>query len=330
MPLEQRLRARKDVQHLLLRVLHRKETGGAARENQNFFAHGARGSHAEPVVIERAPLEDELGDVLDKALRRTGLTEQDLAAQSGVDAGRIRDVIDYREGLNADEISRLAKALQLNPVGLAAVAGGAYPLPEIRGLPFCLYPMRTSHGIGVANAYIVADCSSDEGLLFDCGTDPEALRRVWPARIKRLQAVLLTHHEAEHAGGLPEIRQRFPQVPVIAPPGPNLKGLTVTPQDGTVLSFGGFEVRVWQTPGHVENHLCYVVTTRRSPKRTPLLVSGDVLFAGSVGGGYFCPERLAGSLGRIFRELPSDTVVAPGHGPLTTIKNERAFNPFVS
>lgn len=287
--------------------------------------------HASRVVIERAPLEDELGDVLDKALCRAGITEQELAARTCVDVGRIRDAIDYRGGFSAQELGAIAAALNLNPTGLAAVAGGRYPLPEVRGMPFCVYPLRAPYGIGVTNAYIVADCASDSGLLFDSGTDPEALRRVWPSRINRLHAVFLTHYESEHVGGLPEVRARFGSVPVFGPAGaPSVPGGVVTLQDGAKLSFDGFEVCVWHTPGHVENHHCYVIRAQRAGGRVPLLVSGDLLFAGSVGGGYFCRERLAASIARVFRDLPTDTVVAPGHGPLTTIKNERAFNPFVS
>jgi hydroxyacylglutathione hydrolase len=268
--------------------------------------------------------------VLDKALQRSRMTEQELAMRTGIDAGRIRDVIDYRGGLNAQELGEIATVLKLNPTGLAAVAGGQYPLPEVRGLPFCLYPLRAPYGIGVANGYIVADCSSDAGILFDCGTDAEALRRVWPSRISRLHAVFLTHYETEHAGGLPEVRARFGSVPVFGPGGaPDGRGI-ITLQNEATLTFGGFEVCAWHTPGHVENHHCYLVKAQRAKGKVPLLVAGDLLFAGSVGGGYFCADRLAASLARVFHDLPADTVIAPGHGPLTTIKNERAFNPFVS
>jgi glyoxylase-like metal-dependent hydrolase (beta-lactamase superfamily II) len=296
---------------------------------QNLFAVELVAAHARRMVIERAPLEDELGDVLDKALLRAGLTAEGLAEQVEVEPGRIRDAIDYRGTFSAAELGRMATVLRLNPTGLIAVAGGHYPLPEIRGLPFCLYPLRTPHGIGVANGYIVADCAREIGLLFDCGADADALRRVWPARITGLHAVFLTHSELEHTGGLPDVRRRFPHVTVFGPRGVTGGGV-IEPQDGATLTFDEFEVRVWQTPGHVETHFCYVVNARRTGHRAPLLVSGDLLFAGSVGGSYFCAQRLAKSLQRVLGgELPSETVVAPGHGPLTTIKNERAFNPFV-
>lgn len=282
------------------------------------------------MVIERAPLEDELGDVLDKAMRHAGLTEQELAARARVDVNRLRDVIDYRGSFDPEELGRLAGVLGLHAAGLAAVASGRYPLPEPSGLPFCLYPLRMAYGIGVANAYLVGDCASEAGVLFDCGTDPEALRRVWPARVTRLEAVFLTHYEAEHVGGLAEVRARFPGVPVFGPGGEGAPTGVVTLQDGATLEVAGFSVRVWHTPGHVESHHCYLVSAPRARGRRSLLVTGDLLFAGSAGGCYFCRDRLSASLRRIWREAPADAVVAPGHGPLTTIKNERAYNPFVS
>ncbi|HEY0968361.1 MAG TPA: MBL fold metallo-hydrolase [Opitutaceae bacterium] len=280
------------------------------------------------MVIERAPLEDELGDVLEKALRHADLSQAEVARQAGLELGRLRDAIDYRYDFTREELSRLAGVLGLRDEGLAALAGGRYPLPEISGLPFCLYPLRMPHGIGVANAYIVADCSSHQGILFDTGHDSEALRRAWPPGIRSLDAIFITHGETEHAGGLAGLQSDFGRVPVFGPAGAGISGAT-SPGEGTTLRFGSLEVSVRDTPGHAEAHHCYVVRSREARSGVPLLVSGDLLFAGSVGGGYYCHRRLDAHLHRLLAELPPGTVVAPGHGPLTTLANEQAFNPFV-
>jgi glyoxylase-like metal-dependent hydrolase (beta-lactamase superfamily II) len=66
------------------------------------------------------------------------------------------------------------------------------------------------------------------------------------------------------------------------------------------------------------------------PTAASLLISGDLIFAGSLGGGYFCCQRLLTHSRRMLDLLPSDTVIAPGHGPLTTVANERRFNPFLA
>ena len=137
------------------------------------------------------PLEDELGDILEKAMRCADLSEEALGGLAGVSTEKIRDAFDYRYDFALDEIARLAGVLGLNEVGLAALASGHYPVPEIGGLPFCLYPLRTPHGIGVANAYILADSGASRGILFDSGADAEALLRVWPAAIRHLDAVYI-------------------------------------------------------------------------------------------------------------------------------------------
>ncbi len=280
------------------------------------------------VVIEYAPLEDELGDILEKAMRHASLTEHALAERSAVPLEKIRDAVDYRYDLNAEEIRRLATALELNETGLSAIAQCRYPLPEIAGLPFCLYPLRFPHGIGVANAYIVADCCQSTGLLFDTGTDYFQLRRVWPKSIKKPEAIFITHSETEHLGGLRDLIATEGNIPVFCPEGKCLSG-AVALGEGARLTFGRLEVQALKTPGHCESHNCYVVTVPSAPSAAPLLISGDTLFAGSTGAAFFCRQKLATNLRRMFDQLPENTVVAPGHGPLTTIKNERQFNPFV-
>jgi len=280
------------------------------------------------VVIEHAPFEDELGDILDKAMGHAGLTEHALAERSSVPAEKIHDAIDYRYDLSTEEIQRLAVALELNETGLLAIAQTRYPLPEIAGLPFCLYPLRFPHGIGVANAYIVADCCQSSGILFDTGTDYFHLRRLWPRNIKKPEAIFVTHGETEHIGGLRDLIANEGKVPVFCPEGKCIEG-AVALGEGARLTFGRLEVQALKTPGHCESHNCYVVTAPSAPTAAPLLVSGDTLFAGSTGGAFYCRQKLAANLRRMLDLLPENTVVAPGHGPLTTIKNERRYNPFV-
>lgn len=282
------------------------------------------------MVIERAPLEDELGDVLEKAIRGCGLAETDVAERAGIPVDRLRSAIDYCERLESAELMRLAEVLGLQSVGLNAVASEAYPLPEISGLPFCLYPLRMPHGIGVANAYLVADCSQDWGILFDTGTGADGLWRSWPAKINRIAAVFLTHYETEHCGGLGAVRKRFSDVPVFGPDGDDRPAGVVALSDGASIKEGGFAIEVCSTPGHVEAHHCYRVTVPQAPQGRSLLVAGDLLFAGSIGGAYHCCKCLHTSLDRMIKGSPLNTVVAPGHGPLTTIENEQKFNPFLS
>jgi glyoxylase-like metal-dependent hydrolase (beta-lactamase superfamily II) len=274
------------------------------------------------------PLEDELGDVIDKAMRRAGLTEEALAEQAGVPLPKILDAIDYRPDLTCDELRRIALALGLNEIGLCALGTGKYPQPDIGALPFCVWPLRMSHGIGVANAYLVAECGSSRALLFDTGAGIEALQRVWPDQIRGLDAVYLTHVEAEHAGGLCEVVARFGVESAFVPRGavaPCGRGIG----EGEILTFGSLQVTAYSTPGHAAAHNCYVVSSLCTRGGAALLVSGDLVFAGSVGGAFYSAEKLQSSLRRMLTVVPPSTVIAPGHGPLTTVENERRFNPFI-
>lgn len=274
------------------------------------------------------PLEDELGDVIEKAMRRAGLTEDALAERAGVPLAKILDAIDYRPDLTCDELRRLAGALALNEVGLCALGTGKYPQADVGALPFCVWPLRMPHGIGVANAYLVGECGSTRAVLFDTGAGIDALQRVWPANVRQLDAVFLTHVEAEHAGGLCEVVSRFGVASAFIPRG------AVAPcgqpiGESETRRFGPLEITTYSTPGHAAAHNCYLVRAPAARSGGALLVSGDLVFAGSVGGAFFSAEQLQTNLRRMLTVAPPNTVIAPGHGPLTTVENELRYNPFV-
>ena len=274
------------------------------------------------------PLEDELGDVLEKAMSCAGLSPEALAARSGVPEAKIRDAVDYRPELEPRECSRLALALGLNEVGLCALASGKYPLPEADGLPFAVWPLRIPFGIGVVNAYVVG---GDDGgaLLFDTGPGTTGAAGAWPAAVSRCDAVFITHVEPEHVGGLREVMARFGIGRAFVPAGGSVPGAEAM-GEGETYRCGSLEVAAFRTPGHCAMHNCYHVRTPALPQARSLLVTGDLVFAGSAGGPYHCQKQLRQHLRRVLEAVPPETVVAPGHGPLTTAGNELRYNPFVS
>ncbi len=278
--------------------------------------------------LQTIPLEDELGDVLDKAMSCAGLTVEALAARAGVPAARIHDAIDYRPELGPDELSRLALALGLNEVGLCALGLGKYPRPEIGPLPFSVWPLRMAYGIGWVNAYLVVEGGADRGLLFDTGPGLPALTATWPDPVRGVDGVFLTHVEAEHAGGLCEVVAHFGVGSAFIPTGARAPcGHPLA--EGESVRFGALEVTAFSTPGHAPAHNCYRVRSTAAPAGRALLISGDLVFAGSAGGPYFCQRQLRLHLRRVLAAVPADTLVAPGHGPLTTAENELRFNPFL-
>jgi glyoxylase-like metal-dependent hydrolase (beta-lactamase superfamily II) len=272
-------------------------------------------------------LEDELGDVLDKALQHAGLTEDQLAAATGIEANRIKDAEDYRYDFTCAELQKLAVALGLNEVGVCAMSEGKYPLPELPALPFALHTIALPYGIGRVNAFVLQDFVTQRTILVDTVDRPERLAAAWPAGVAAPAAVLLTHWDRDHAGGLPAVILPQPGLSVLAPASRSGVAVDVL-GEGDERCVAGFQIRAFRTPGHIAEHNAYFVTSE-SASGPGVLFSGDLIFAGSLGGAFYCCQTLHKEARRVVAALPGQTIVAPGHGPLTTIANERRFNPFL-
>jgi glyoxylase-like metal-dependent hydrolase (beta-lactamase superfamily II) len=185
------------------------------------------------------------------------------------------------------------------------------------------------HGIGVANAYLVGECGAGNAVLFDTGAGIGALEAVWPTSVRQIDAVFLTHVEAEHAGGLCDVVARFGVKEAFVPAGAHAPcGRAIG--EGEAKKIGPLEVTTFSTPGHSAAHNCYLVRAPAARKGGALLISGDLVFAGSAGGGYFSAEKLRANLCRVLGAVPPSTVIAPGHGPMTTAGTELRYNPFVT
>jgi glyoxylase-like metal-dependent hydrolase (beta-lactamase superfamily II) len=208
------------------------------------------------------------------------------------------------------------------------------------------------------NCYVVAPAAGEECVIVDPGHEAASgVEDVLREQRLRPVAVLLTHGHVDHT---------FSVMPVCGAHGvpawihPGDRGMLADPAsgiglpvgqpifgqvtfgepddvrelvDGAVLTLAGIEFVVSHAPGHTRGSVTFGVPPSDEPgePRPPVLYSGDLLFAGSIGrtdlpGGDF--PTILSSLSRVCLPLPDETIVLSGHGPQTTIGRERAANPF--
>lgn len=127
---------------------------------------------------------------------------------------------------------------------------------------------------------------------------------LWPA------AVLLTHHHADHAGGVAALRERWPTLPVFAPDDARIPDATERVGEGSQVKLKGWSLSVLAVPGHTSSHVAFHGGTRAGPAH---LFCGDTLF--SLGCGRMfegTPPQMLASLDRL-AALPGDSLVCCGH-----------------
>jgi hydroxyacylglutathione hydrolase len=197
------------------------------------------------------------------------------------------------------------------------------------------------------NTYVVWLPGRQDAVVFDPGLQPELILEVLADQGLRVAAIVNTHGHADHIGGNAALKEAFPAAPIIIGAGDaimltdadaNLSapfGFPVTspPADRTVVEgdsveAAGLVLDVLDIPGHSPGHVVYVFRSQPA-----LVFGGDVLFRGSIGrtdfpGGSH-PQLLRGIREKLFN-LPDDTVVYPGHGPVTKVGHEKRTNPFLT
>lgn len=198
-----------------------------------------------------------------------------------------------------------------------------------------------------ANCYCVRKSAKQKKcLLIDPGLNPEPLIRFLHTNDYQPAAILLTHGHVDHIGGVESIREYWPEVQVaihekdavmLRDPAQNLSimaGTMVQARPAEVCladeqdyySAAGLRFRVLLTPGHSPGGICLYSA------KDEVLFSGDTLFAGSIGRTDFPSGNHADLIESIRTQLmilPEQTKVYPGHGPTTTIQQEKQYNPFV-
>jgi len=194
------------------------------------------------------------------------------------------------------------------------------------------------------NCSILGDEQTCEAMVIDPGDQIEDILEVLRQEKLKLKQIVVTHAHIDHVGGAMKLKAAT-GAPILMnqndyallkmldmqaawvgmrPPGAVEVDETV--EEGRVLRIGNVSANVVDTPGHTEGSICLYFPSEKK------LIAGDTLFAGSIGrtdlpGGSF--DKIIRSLHTHVLTLPDDTLVIPGHGPQTTIGDERLTNPFL-
>ena len=265
------------------------------------------------------PLEDNVGDIIGKAQRGLGISDSKLAEEAHVSSETIRKL---REG-DVDEAGLLSVApiLGLNAQALRELAKGEWHPKKIETHDG-LSQFTTDYGGMAVNAYLVWDPATHAAAAFDTGADSSEMVRFANRHKLDVQLILLTHAHADHVADLPRLREET-GADVFTPAREPVPGAELI-EEGKRFRLGNLQIDTRLTWGHSPGGMTYVVTGLAHP----IAVVGDSLFAGSMGGGNVSyQEALQNNVEKILT-LSDDTIICPGHGPITTVGEEKEHNPF--
>lgn len=269
-------------------------------------------------------LEDHVGDVVRKARLMQG-TAAETAAEAARMSGDLWKKFESDGQPLPSDWTALASLLHLDAAKLDALATGWTPQPvDLTRWPGFQCLVSQGNGMSV-NAYVVADLETREAMLFDTGFDAGAVIRALEASSLRLVHLGVTHSHHDHIAALGDLRLRYPtlQVHTASPSAPASQRL----KEGDRFGVGQWTVQWVPTPGHAEDGVTYLISGVAGQAPT-LAVVGDAIFAGSMGG---APGKGALARDRVRERIlsfPGDTLICPGHGPLTTVAEQWQANPF--
>jgi len=279
--------------------------------------------------VAYSTLEDFFGDIVGKARRGQGMSVADLARQAGLTPADIERVESYDLVPEDVRIRALADTLKLSADKLVSIARNWFPAhgnDSFEDTHLSVTRLEVRVGRMEANCYLLRCKQTGKGAIVDPGAEARRILDAVDQHQARVSHILVTHGHGDHTGALQEIRQATGasvccgegDIPLLGETG-RLVDEKVTDDWGAHV--GEIAVEAVGLPGHTPGGTGYGANG--------IFFSGDALFAGSLGGargaGY---RQQIEEIERVLLSRNSAVSIFPGHGPVTTVGEERTHNPF--
>jgi glyoxylase-like metal-dependent hydrolase (beta-lactamase superfamily II) len=270
-------------------------------------------------------LEDHLGDILRKARKAAGVSVAEAAQAAGLIENDYAALEELGKSAKHPNLAALASLLALHPTKLEGIANGWLPEQPDLSAWRELRVITTTRGGNTVNCFLVWDEVSREAALFDTGWEAGPICKLMDERGLSWKHLFLTHTHEDHVAAMTELRERFPKLHL------HTNSRSAPPQHrnrpNDFIQLGSLRITNRDTPGHAEDGVIYIVGNW--PEDAPhVALIGDTIFAGSLATGFVSSELLKKNVQEKIFTLPLETLLGPGHGPLTTVAQEKAHNPF--
>lgn len=269
--------------------------------------------HENPALVA---LEDNPEDVLGKAMAGLGLNAAAVAQRCGLSEEEVREALAGRR----TQMEIIAEAVGLPREKVRQLCEGTHlpaPPPSLEGWK----QFTTDFDGMLVHSYLLWDAATGEALAFDTGADATEMLDFLQTKGLRLRNLFLTHTHGDHIFDLDRLVEKTGAT-AWGPQGEPLPGVRPLSLDAS-LSCGPLRGRILSTKGHSADGLTYFW----EGLECPVAIVGDALFAGSMGGPKISyADALQGV--KDILALPEETLLCPGHGPCTTVREEKLGNPF--
>ena len=264
------------------------------------------------------PLEDTYADIVGKAMRGLKLADAEVAAKAGVTAEAVASL---KDGNFAEATARaVAPVLGLGADALVAMGKKEWRPDSVNVAGLACF--NTPYEDMTVNSYLIFDHETGEAVAFDTGADCSGMLEFLAAQKLTLKLILLTHTHGDHILELDRLKEKTGAPAFVGDREP-IDGAE-TFAEGRGFRAAALRIETRLTWGHSPGGITYVI----SGLEKPVAIVGDAVFASSMGGGGVSYTDALRTNREQLLTLSDHTVLCSGHGPLTTVGEEKAHNPF--